>query len=107
MKEEISEVAVLDGLFFMMRQELLDKIKGLDEAYGYMHCYDLDVSLKSIEAGFKNVVVNIEAMHVANGGMTRGQSEYKSVVKDDYGLLKRNCRILAEKWRHLLPLKVA
>ena len=106
MEEQVSEVAVLDGLFFMMRQELLDKIKGLDETYGYMHCYDLDVSLKSIEAGFKNVVVNIEAMHVANGGMTRGQREYKSVVKDDYGLLKRNCRILSEKWRHLLPLKV-
>jgi GT2 family glycosyltransferase len=107
MREEVAEVAVLDGLFFMMRQELLDKIKGLDETYGYMHCYDLDVSLKSIEAGFKNVVVNIEAMHVANGGMTRGQDEYKSIVKDDYGLLKKNCKILSEKWRHLLPFKVS
>lgn len=106
MKEEVAEVAVLDGLFFMMSEDLLNIVRGLDEVYGYMHCYDLDISLRSIEAGFKNVVVNIEAMHVANGGMTRGQSEYRTIVKDDYGLLKRNCKLLSRKFRRILPLKV-
>ena len=106
MAEDMAEVAVIDGLCFTMNRALLEKIGGLDEAYGYMHCYDLDVSLASIAAGFKNVVVKIEAMHIGNGGMTRKLREYKTFVKDDYGLLKRNCKILAAKWRHILPLKV-
>lgn len=106
MEEETAEVAVVDGLCFLIRRSLLDRLKGLDEAYGYMHCYDLDLSLQSREAGFRNVVVRIAAMHIGNGGMTRKLRDYKELVKDDYGLLKRNCRILSRKWRHLLPVKV-
>ena len=107
MKEDVTEVAVIDGLCFTMSRELLEKVKGLDEAFGYMHCYDLDLSLASISQGFKNMVVKVEAMHIANGGMTRKMREYKELVKDDYGLLKRNCKMLAAKWRHLLPLKIS
>ncbi len=107
MDKDVEEVAVLDGLCFVMSRQLLARIKGLDETYGYMHCYDLDISLQSIDAGFRNVVVKVEAMHIGNGGMTRRMREYKEVVKDDYGLLKRNCKILARKWRHMLPLKIA
>ena len=106
MAEEVSEVAVVDGLCFVMRRSLLDKIGGLDETFGYMHCYDLDLSLQSKSAGFKNVVVKAAAMHIGNGGMTRKMREYRDLVKDDYGLLKRNCKILAKKWARLLPLKV-
>lgn len=106
MKEEFSEVAVVDGLCFVIRRELLDAINGLDETYGYMHCYDLDISLQSIQAGFKNVVVRVAAMHISNGGITRKTSQYKKLVKDDYALLKSNCKIFAHKWRHMLPLKI-
>jgi GT2 family glycosyltransferase len=106
MEEDMSEVAVIDGLCFAMRRALIDKIGGLDESYGYMHCYDLDVSLASIAAGFRNVVLKIPALHLANGGITRKTRDYKRLVKDDYGLLKKNVRILAHKWRNMLPLKV-
>lgn len=106
MDEDISEVAVVDGLCFVMSRKLLGKVAALDEAYGYMHCYDLDISLASIAAGFKNVVVKAAAMHIANGGMTRKTQGYKELVKDDYALLKRNCRILASKWRGMLPLRI-
>jgi len=106
MRDEVSQVAVVDGLCFIMRRELIKRIEGLDETYGYMHCYDLDLSLKSIAAGFKNAVVKVEAMHISNGGITRKTRAYKELVGDDYGLLKRNCRIFARKWRHMLPLKI-
>jgi GT2 family glycosyltransferase len=106
MEEDVAEVAVVDGLCFVMKRQLLDKIKGMDETYGYMHCYDLDICLQSIEAGYKNVVVKVEAMHVGNGGRTRNMKGYRELVKDDYGLLKKNCRIFSRKWAHLLPLKV-
>jgi len=107
MEEDITEVAVIDGLFFMFHKGIMSRIPGLDEEYGYMHCYDLDLSLQSHEAGFKNVVVKIEAMHVGNGGRTRRLAEYKELVKDDFGLLKRNVKIFARKWRGKLPFKVA
>ncbi len=107
MTEDVAEVAVIDGLCFVMRGELIDKIGGLDETYGYMHCYDLDVSMQSIAAGFKNVIIKVRALHLANGGMTRKTREYKKIVKDDYGLLKKNCKIFARKWRHMLPLKIS
>ncbi len=107
MTEDVAEVAVLDGLCFVLRRELIDKIGGLDETYGYMHCYDLDVSMQSAEAGFKNVVVKVPALHLANGGMTRKTRAYKRIVKDDYGLLKQNCKIFSRKWRNMLPRKVA
>jgi O-antigen biosynthesis protein len=106
MKEDVAQVAVLDGLCFVLRRELIEKIGGLDETYGYMHCYDLDVSLAGIAAGYKNVVVNVSALHIGNGGMTRKLRDYKDLVKDDYGLLKRNCKILVKKWKRLLPLKI-
>jgi GT2 family glycosyltransferase len=106
MKDQTSDVAVLDGLCLVMRRGMLDKVAGFDETYGYMHCYDLDMSLQSIRAGFKNVVVRIEAMHIGNGGRTRRTPEYRALVKDDYGLLKKNCRIFSKKWADMLPLKV-
>lgn len=106
MTEEMSEVAVIDGLCFVMSRELIKRIGGLDESYGYMHCYDLDVSMQSIAAGFKNVVIKVPALHLANGGMTRKTRAYKAIVKDDYGLLKKNCKIFARKWRHMLPVKI-
>lgn len=106
MNEEVAEVAVIDGLCFVMSRAFLDRAGGLDESFGYMHCYDLDISLRSRSLGFRNVVVAVEAMHIGNGGMTRKMREYKDLVGDDYGLLKRNCRLLARKWRHLLPLAV-
>ena len=103
----VARVAVVDGLCFVVRRSLIDRIGALDETFGYMHCYDLDISLKSIDAGFRNVVVKCAAMHIGNGGMTRKLRDYKEFVKDDYGLLKKNCRMLERKWRHLLPLKVS
>ncbi len=106
MQEDVANVAVVDGLCFVMRRELLDNIGGLDESFGYMHCYDLDISLRSIDAGYRNVVVKVEAMHVGNGGRTRNMKGYRQIVKDDYGLLKKNCKILADRWRKILPLKV-
>jgi hypothetical protein len=39
--------------------------------------------------------------------MTRKTRDYKELVKDDYGLLKRNCKALSSKWREMLPLKIS
>ncbi|MFH1995678.1 MAG: glycosyltransferase [Candidatus Omnitrophota bacterium] len=106
MREKVAEVAVLDGMFFLFNRELAGDVMRLDEAYGYMHCYDLDLSLRSISAGYRNVVVGVEAMHIGNGGITRKTGEYQRMVKDDYGLLKKNCKLFARKWKRVLPLEI-
>jgi len=106
MTEDVAEVAVVDGLCFVMSREMIEKVGSLDEIYGYMHCYDLDLSLASIAAGFRNVVVRTPALHLSNGGMTRKTRAYKKLVGDDYGLLKKNCKIFSRKWSRMLPLKV-
>jgi GT2 family glycosyltransferase len=106
MVEDVADVAVVDGLCFVMTSALLEKVRGFDETYGYMHFYDLDISLQSIEAGFRNKVVRVEALHLGNGGMTRKLRAYKEIVKDDYGLWKKNRKIFARKWARLLPVKV-
>lgn len=104
MREETAEAAVLDGMCIMTKKDVIDRIGFYDEAYGYMHFYDMDYSLRSLNAGFKNVVVNIRAMHIRNGGITRRSVYYKRFVRDDVGLYKKNSRIFRRKWGHMLPV---
>ena len=99
MKSDIENVAVIDALCFIVRREALEKTGGLNEDYGYMHCYDLDISMASLDLGYRNVVVNIEAMHISNGGITRKTKSYKDLVKDDYKLLNINYKKFREKWK--------
>lgn len=106
MKNDIEDVAVIDGLCFMVRRGILEKTGGLNEDYGYMHCYDLDISMASLDLGYRNVVVNTEAMHISNGGITRKTKSYKDLVKDDYKLLNINYRKFRKKWKRLLPVEV-
>jgi len=103
MRKSIEEVAVIDGLCFIVRRKILSATEGLDEAYGYMHCYDLDISMASIDLGYCNVVARIDAMHISNGGITRRTPSYRSLVKDDYSLLNVNYKKFSRKWRKLLP----
>lgn len=53
-----------------------------------------------------SAALKVEALHPGNGGMTRNLQAHKEVVKDDYGLWKRNRKIFARKWARLLPVKV-
>ena len=102
------EVAVVDGLCFVMREELIKKIDGFDEIYGPMHLYDKDISLQSINAGFKNYLLYIEADHLSEKtvGITRRSDDYKALVKNDDKLLMRNKILFVKKWRRLLPIKI-
>jgi len=104
MHKDVEDVAVLDGLCFIIRRAILEKMGGLDESYGYMHCYDLDTSLASLKWGYKNVVVNIEAMHL--GGATRKTKRYKEFVPDDYKLLNINYKKFRNKWKNSLPISI-
>ncbi|OGW75380.1 MAG: hypothetical protein A2Z72_02915 [Omnitrophica bacterium RBG_13_46_9] len=106
MRSHSEDVAVIDGLCFIARRKILERTGGLNEDYTYMHCYDLDISMASRDLGYRNVVVNVEAMHVSNGGVTRRAKDYKALVRDDYKLLNVNYKKFREKWKRLLPVAV-
>ncbi|MBL7071880.1 MAG: glycosyltransferase [Candidatus Omnitrophica bacterium] len=103
MKDPAEDVAVIDGLCFIFTKSLIAKTGLLDEAYGMMHFYDMDFSLASIKAGYRNVAVNVLAFHVGNGGTTRRSDFYKSLVPDDLKLYNKNSALFKKKWSDLLP----
>lgn len=106
MKETAADVAVIDGLCFVFTKSLIEKAGALDEVYGMMHFYDMDFSLASIKAGYRNVAVNILAFHVGNGGTTRRSDFYKKLIPNDLKLYNKNSAIFQKKWRGMLPYDV-
>lgn len=65
---EHEQVAVLDGFSLIVRTDLLDKIGGFDRSYPIHHNYDNDICLESIDRGYKNYVIAMDAQHL--GGRT-------------------------------------
>jgi len=53
MRNDCSEVAVVDGVFMAMLKKVYNEIGGLDENYK-MHYYDKDISLKAYIKGYRN-----------------------------------------------------
>ncbi|MFH0839790.1 MAG: glycosyltransferase [Candidatus Omnitrophota bacterium] len=106
MKETVADVAVIDGLCFVFTKSLIEKTGVLDEVYGMMHFYDMDFSLASIKAGYRNVAVNVLAFHVGNGGTTRRSDFYKNLVPNDLKLYNKNSAIFQKKWKGMLPCDV-
>lgn len=105
MKDISHEVAVLDGVFMAARKRVFEEIGFFDEVYGLMHFYDMDISMKSLAAGYSNMIVNIEALHIYNGGVTRKTKSYKALVGNDSKLLDANSRLFFKKWRKYFPLE--
>ena len=106
MKEEVADIAVCDGMCFVFNKGLIETIGLLDETYGMMHFYDMDFSLASIKAGYRNVAVNVLGFHVGNGGTTRRSDFYKDLVPNDLKLYNRNSAIFKRKWKDILPCDV-
>ena len=106
MKNVVEDVAVIDGLCFVFTKRLVKEIGFLDETYGMMHFYDMDFSLRSLKAGYRNVAINVLAFHIGNGGATRRSDYYKRSVPNDLKLYNKNSKIFKRKWKDMLPYDV-
>ncbi|MDP3788858.1 MAG: glycosyltransferase [Candidatus Omnitrophota bacterium] len=106
MTETVADIAVIDGMCFVFTKSLVREIGLLDETYGMMHFYDMDFSLASIKAGYRNVAVNVLGFHVGNGGTTRRSDFYKRLVPNDLKLYNKNSAIFQKKWKGMLPCDV-
>jgi GT2 family glycosyltransferase len=98
------EVAVVDGVCLFLRRALLESLGGFDEAYGFFHGYDRDLSFAVREAGWRCAVVNAPFVH-RGGGTRTGQAAPVSPADD---LLERRVALerFVRKWRHRLPCDV-
>lgn len=104
MRQEVVEVAAVDGVCLMLRRDVLREIGGFDEGYGFFHGYDRDLSFAVREAGRRCVVVNARFVH--RGGGTRSAERAPVRAADD--LAQRTAARLrfVTKWRRRLPCDV-
>jgi len=65
---EYEYVAVLDGFSLIISRKFLDENNGFDLNLPPHHMYDNHTCLQSINLGYKNIVISMDAFH--HGGMT-------------------------------------
>lgn len=65
---EVEPVAVVDGFCLIVRRALLDALGGFDRRLPPHHNYDNHTCLQSLELGYENVVIDLDAFH--HGGVT-------------------------------------
>ena len=89
--KRIVEVACLDGLFMCIRQSLFDTIRFDDQTFSGFHCYDSDICMQVMAAGYSdNVTFDIDIEHHSNGACN--QQYYD------------NLELWHKKWHSHLPV---
>src|SRR5262249_39361736 len=104
MTGEMAEVAAVDGVCLCLRREVLEAVGGFDEAYGFLHGYDRDLSFAVREAGWRCAVVRSPFVH--RGGGTRTGAGAPFAAAEDLAQRRAALRRFAAKWRHRLPSDV-
>ena len=120
--------AILDGAVLICRSEMLRKVGGFDRAYKFHHLYDYDISMTSLSAGYRNIVVGVDFTH--RGGITAcqgdAQASFALVVAEDpelaahlvklretnsgttpeMAIMDYNIQVFRRKWCHsgMLPI---
>lgn len=100
----VTEVAAVDGVCLFLRRDLLARVGGFDEGYGFFHGYDRELSFAVREAGQRCVVVRTPFLH-RGGGTRTGLGAPRRPAQD---LAERRAALarFAAKWRHRLPSDV-
>jgi len=120
MTKRVEPAVCLDGLFLacnmrMLRQTKYPKIGGaytddltngiqqggFDQRYQWHHVYDYDISLTSIELGYRNAVLNIPCHHLS--GLTANNAAYATSGPDVH---EANYQRWLQKWAHKLGVSV-
>ncbi len=97
-QKHVEKVAVVDGLCMCMKRNTFRDIGGIDARFT-IHFYDKDISMKCIEAGYKNYVLNIPFEHIC--GSTR------KVIKGENRVREEAKKLFIEKWKSVLPVDVS
>lgn len=88
-------VAVLDGVFMVVRQDVFGRLGGFDESLPGWDYYDIDITLRATLAGYMNHTYPLHVLHHSLGNR----------VFTDPGF-KENRKRFMEKWGEVLPVSV-
>ena len=94
MRASFAKVAVVDGLLLAMRRRVLQRTEGFD-AHFSIHYYDKDISMRALDKGFTNYVLNLPFEHVS--AATRKQ------VKGEDAMREEARARFVDQWREKLP----
>ncbi len=103
------EVAVLDGLSMFASREMLAKRDGVDTNFMIHHFYDLDLSLESIDRGYRNFYLSTPIHH--QSGMTACRPLFQNWVSEQVGggegvIYQNNLMLWRKKWASKLPYQI-
>lgn len=101
MTQWIEPAVCLDGFFLACSMKMLREAGGFDQRYQWHHVYDYDISLTSIELGYRNAVINIPCHHLS--GLT-ANNDAKATSGED--IHHDNYERWLAKWRGKLGLAV-
>jgi len=101
MTQWIEPAVCLDGFFLACAMPMLKKAGGFDQRYEWHHVYDYDVSLTSIELGYRNAVLNIPCHHLS--GLTANNAAFATSGPDVH---TANYERWKAKWSAKLGLTV-
>ena len=99
-----AEVAAVDGVCLFLARDVLERVGGFDEGYGFFHGYDRDLSFAVRELGLRCAVVNAPFVH--RGGGTRTGEDAPVAAPEDLAQRQAALARFALKWRHRLPCDV-
>lgn len=96
-RAETEEVAVVDGFSMIVNTRLLDETGGFDRSYPPHHNYDNDICLESLDKGYKNYVISMDADHLG------GRTDVGENWNDKFGKTKAEIHrdahpVLYNKW---------
>jgi hypothetical protein len=101
MDQWIEPAVCLDGFFLACSMKMLREAGGFDQRYQMHHVYDYDISLTSIDLGYRNAVLNIPCHHLS--GLTANNDAYATSGPEVH---HANYQRWLEKWSPKLGVVV-
>lgn len=105
------EVAVLDGMSMFASKEMLDERNGIDTTFTVHHFYDLDLSLESIDRGYRNFAIATPIHHWS--GVTACKPIFQEwanklmgMEQGEQAIYQNNLLLWKKKWAKRLPWQV-
>lgn len=80
LRASFTKVAVVDGLLLAMSRPVLQRTEGFDEQFS-IHYYDKDISMRAMDKGFSNYVLNLPFEHVS--ASTRKQVKGENAIREE------------------------
>lgn len=100
------EVAVVDGVCLCLPRALFEELGGFDEAYGFFHGYDRDLSFAVRATGRRCFVVHAPFRHKGGDTRTRDFSARPETARQDLAQRRAAIDRFARKFRSRLPCDV-